>query len=178
MALGRASSIRMASSWEAKTAEDDRVHHSDAGAGQHGDHRLGDHGHVDDQPVSLFQAGGTQRSGKAGDLLLKLAVGNPADDAGDRAVVDQGILLRPPALHVAVQGVVAGVEPAALKPADELPSGDIQDTVPLALPVHGLGRLGPESLRLLQRTAIDRFVGFIHGLVSWLDFLGRNDVDR
>ena len=151
-----------------EAAKDHRVHHADAGAGQHGHHRLGDHGHVDDQTVPLFQAGGPQRSGETGDFLLQFPVGDPPDDAGDRAVVNQGGLLRPPVLHLPVHGVVAGVEPAALEPADELPPGDIEDTVPLAVPMHDLGCLGPEGLRLLQGTAIDGFVGWFHGLVSCL----------
>jgi hypothetical protein len=39
-----------------KAAEHHRVDGPDAGAGQHGDGRLGNHGHVDDDPVALFDA--------------------------------------------------------------------------------------------------------------------------
>jgi hypothetical protein len=49
-----------------EAAEDDGVHRADAGAGEHGDQRLGDHRHVDDDPVALADAVLDQRAGEAG----------------------------------------------------------------------------------------------------------------
>ena len=39
-----------------EAAEDDGMHGADPGAGEHGDHRLRDHRHVDDHPVALADA--------------------------------------------------------------------------------------------------------------------------
>ena len=45
-------------------AEHDRVHGAEPGAGQHGDHGLGNHRHVDDHPVALADAEARKRPGE------------------------------------------------------------------------------------------------------------------
>ena len=49
-----------------------RVDGADARAGQHGVGQLGDHGHVDADPVALAHAVGLQHVGHPGDLVLEL----------------------------------------------------------------------------------------------------------
>ena len=56
-----------------ETAEDHRVDGPQPRAGQHGDQRLGDHRHVDDDPVALLDAERRQRPGEARDLVAQLA---------------------------------------------------------------------------------------------------------
>ena len=58
-----------------EAAEDHRVHGADPGAGQHRDHRLGDHRHVDDDPVALLHAQGAQHPTERRHLRQQLGVG-------------------------------------------------------------------------------------------------------
>jgi hypothetical protein len=59
-----------------EAAEDHGVDGAEAGAGQHGDGRLGDHGHVDDDAVALDHAQVGEGAGAAGDLVQQLGVGD------------------------------------------------------------------------------------------------------
>ena len=65
-----------------EAAEDHRVRGADAGAGQHRDHGLGDHRHVDRDPVAGLDAELGQRVGGLADLVLELGVGDGAGVAG------------------------------------------------------------------------------------------------
>ena len=64
-----------------EAAKDDRVHGSDPGAGQHGDHGLGDHRQVDRDAVAGLDAHVFQDMGHAADVKMQLLVGNRADVA-------------------------------------------------------------------------------------------------
>ena len=79
-----------------EAAEHDRVDRADAGAGQHGDGGLGDHRHVEDDPVALSDAHLLQDGAERRRLVQQLAVGERALRARDRAVVDDRRLLAPP----------------------------------------------------------------------------------
>ncbi len=59
-----------------EAAEDDRVDRADAGAGQHGEDRLRDHRHVEDDAVALLDAEILQHGGERRDLVLQLGVGD------------------------------------------------------------------------------------------------------
>ena len=50
-------------------AEDDGMHCTEPGAGKHGDGRLRDHRHVDDDPVALADAAAPERAGEDGDRV-------------------------------------------------------------------------------------------------------------
>jgi hypothetical protein len=52
------------------TAKDDRVDGAQPRAGQHRLQRLGDHRHVDDDAVALFDALGAQGAGQRRDAVL------------------------------------------------------------------------------------------------------------
>ena len=93
--FGRASSMRIASSFGGEPSEHDRVDGADPGAGQHGDDRLGDHRQVDDDGVALGDTEGDERAGEPRHLVPQLAIGERALHAGDGRVVDQGGLLGP-----------------------------------------------------------------------------------
>jgi len=110
--VGRAQAARFA----AETAKDDGVHHAKAGAGQHGDGQLRNHGHVDGDAVAGLQPGKIAQHGS--DFVhppVEFLVG---DDRGGFALRLRNknqrrfvFVLR----EMAVDAVVAGVDFAADK---------------------------------------------------------------
>ena len=58
-----------------EAAEHDRVDRADAGAGQHGDHRLRHHRHVEDDAVALGDAQVLQHAAERRHLVAQLGVG-------------------------------------------------------------------------------------------------------
>src|SRR5262249_59849453 len=95
-------------------------------------------------------------------LAQELAIGKARHSAGDGAVVNQRELLGAPALDVPVERVVAGVEPAAGKPAIKRRAGFVQDAIPALLPADCLSRFSPEAVAFLKRAAICLFVRWGH----------------
>ena len=138
-----------------EAAEDHGVDGADPGTGQHRDQRLGHHRHVDDDPVTLAGTVLDQGAGEAADKILELGVGDRAPAVGDRAVVDDRGLHAAAGGDVAVDGVVAGVERAAVEPAVEGRLVGIEDALPLAVPVQRFGGLRPELVRVLERAFVD-----------------------
>ena len=61
-----------------ETAEDDGVGRPDARAGEHRDGQLGDHRHVDGDPVALLHAEGAEGVGEPADLVEEVRVGEGA----------------------------------------------------------------------------------------------------
>ncbi len=134
-----------------EAAEDDRVDRAEAGAGEHGHGRLGDHRHVDDDSIALGHALVGQSPREAGDLVEQFCVGDGTDGVGDRRVVDDGGLIAAAVRDMAVDRVVADVELAVGEPAidrririvDGLRRfGDPVDVVPGLLEPEPLGVLG------------------------------------
>ena len=142
-----------------EAAEHHRVDSADPCAGQHRDHGLGDHRHVDDDPVALLDAEVAQHAGEAGDLLQQLGVGVRADGAGDRGVVDQRRLVGTAGDDVPVEGVVAGVEHAAGEPAVERRGVVVEDPLRRRDPVDAGRRVAPEPARVGQAAAVGLEVG-------------------
>ena len=159
-----------------EAAVDDRVDGADPGAGEHRHHRLGDHRHVDDHAVAWSDAHGPQGAGAARYSIPQLRIGDSLDRPRDRAVVDEGDLITAARLDVDVEGVEAGVEPAAREPPVEGCPRVVQDAVPAALPAQVCRGLRPERLAVLERAAVrlgigagghgplrTRCAGFCHG---------------
>ena len=117
-----------------KPAEHDRMDRADAGAGQHRERRLGHHRHVDQHAVALDDAEARQHAGQTRDLVAQLAIGEMPDLPGDRAVPDQRDPLAPTCRDMAVEGIPAGVEPAAGKPAVRRAAGCRRARGPIAAP--------------------------------------------
>ena len=130
-----------------EAAEHDAVRGADPRTGQHGDRQLGDHGHVDRDPVALADAQLAKGVRHLARLGQELGV-------GDRPLVARlalpvvGDLVSQPVGHVAVEAVDADVQLAADEPLGErrLPlerccHGSIQS---IAAPL-----LGPELLEAL-----------------------------
>jgi hypothetical protein len=155
----------------AEPAEDHRVGGADARAGQHGHGQLGDHRHVDGDPVPLAHTQALERVGGLLHVAVQVGVGDGAGVAG-LALPVKGHLVAPAGGHVAVHRVVAHVE----LPADE-PPGErqvpLQDGVPVLEPVEQLGRLaGPEALPVLVRLVVEEGAG---GQAAILEALRRRE---
>ena len=132
-----------------EAAEDHGVRGADAGAGQHRDHGLGDHRHVDRDPVARGHAQVGQRVGGLGDEVLQLGVGDGTSVTDGLADEVQRDLVAAAGLDVAVDAVVGGVELAADVPLREGRVRPVEDLVPLLGPGQPLGLLGPEALAVL-----------------------------
>ena len=135
-------------------AEDDRVHGPDPRAGEHGNDRLGDHRHVDDDPVAMPHALRRKCSREAGNRVAQLTVGECGLPVGDGRVVDQRGLIGAATVDMAVDRVEARVHEAAREPAVHRRPRIVQHALPGLEPVDQLGCLGPECLGVLERPAV------------------------
>ena len=130
-------------------AEDHGVRCADPGAGQHRDDRLGDHRHVDRDPVAGLDAEVGQRVGRLADLVLQLGVGEVAGVVLGLADPVEGHPVAVALLDVPVDAVVRRVELAADVPLRERGVVPVEHPVPLGVPAQPLGLLGPEGLAIL-----------------------------
>ena len=121
-------------------AEHDRVGGADPGAGQQGHRQLGDHRHVDGDPVALLDAEALQRVGEALHLGQQVGVGDRAGVARLALPVERD-LVAPARLDVAVEAVAGDVERAADEPLGE-GQVPLEDRVPLAGPSRAGRRPG------------------------------------
>ncbi len=139
-----------------ESAEHDGVRRSDPRARQHGHGQLGDHAHVDGDPVALADPERLQRVREPADLLVQLAVRERALLAG-LALPVVGDLLAASGAQVAVQAVVGHVQ---LPPQEPLHPGRVPlaDRAPALEPVQPLRLLGPERLRVGGGVLVDRVV--------------------
>src|SRR5512142_551201 len=101
-----------------------------ARAGEHGDYRLRDHRHVNDDGVTLLYTQVRQCSGEAGDQVEEFPVRDLLDRVRDGAVVDDRSLVSPAEHRVPVDGIEAGVQLGAGKPAVEGLVRVVKDLVP------------------------------------------------
>ena len=131
-------------------AEDHGVRGADAGAGQHRDHGLGDHRHVDRDPVAGGHAHVGQCVGGLADQVLQLGVGDGAGVTDGLADEVDGDLVAAAGLDVAVHAVVGGVELAADVPLRERRVGPVEDLGEGLGPGQALRLLGPEALAVLR----------------------------
>ena len=103
---------------------------ADAGAGQHGDDPLGDQRHVEDHAVPLAGAQALEGVGEAVHLAVEAVVG-----VGLLVAVlphpEDGRLVAPLAVHVAVEQAHGGVETPAHEP---LVARGIEDQHPVSPP--------------------------------------------
>ena len=74
--FGFASSMRVASSFGGEAAEHHRMDRADAGAGEHADHRLRDHRHVEDDPVALATPRSWSTAPRVATSSLQLRIGD------------------------------------------------------------------------------------------------------
>gem|GEM_PF-4022129 len=136
--------------------EDHGVHRPDAGAGEHGDGRLGDHGEVDGDPVALPHPQALKDVGELLHLTPEVMVGE--DPLLPRLPLpDNGRLVAPPGLHVPVQGVVGEV---GLSPHEPFGVGQVpfQDLLPGLKPVELRGHPSPEPLGVADALLVKALV--------------------
>ena len=133
-----------------EAAEDDRVHGADARAGEHRDHRLGHHRHVEDDGVALADAECDQGAGETRDAVAQAPVGIGRGGTGHRAVVDQRRDVGAAPLDVPIEAVEAGVQHAAREPAVERRLRSVEDPLRRADPVDAVGGSPPELLGALD----------------------------
>ena len=133
-----------------------------AGAGEHGDQRLRDHRHVDDDTVPALYAAVTKGSREPRHLFQELRVRQPARRAGDRAVIDDRKRIAAACQNVAIDGVVTRVEGTAHEPARRRAGGPVQDLVPPLGPLNGRRGLAPECLWPKDRFLVSLLVRSAH----------------
>ncbi len=140
----------------AESAENDGMDGADAGAGEHGDGQLGDHGHVDGDPVALLDPQALQDVCELVHVPVEVPVGEGPLVPG-LALPDYGRLVPGVRRNMAVKAVVARVEPP---PDEPLGKGRVplEDPVPLLEPVELSRLLGPEGLPVPFRRLIDRLI--------------------
>ena len=149
-----------------KTAEHHRVNGADARAGQHGEHRLRHHRHVENDPVALLHAEVAQHAAEHLGLGQQPVIGDGAFLPGERRVVDDRRLLAAPGIDMAVDGVEAGVADAADEPAAVDAGVRIEHGFGLFDPVDGGGRFAPKTLRIALPARVDFVIAArpgIHG---------------
>ena len=154
-----------------EAAEDHGVRRPDPGAGQHRDHGLEDHRHVDGDPVALLDAELGERVGGLADLVLQLGVRHRAGVVVGLAHPVQRDPVTEAVLDVPVEAVVRRVDGAADEPLRERRVRPVQHLVPLGVPVQPLGLLGPERLavRVGPRVRLFLDVGVRRELVGRLE---------
>ena len=140
-----------------EATKDDGVDGADAGTGEHGHRRLGDHGQIDADPVTLLDALGLEDIGQFADVGVQFAIGDLLVDVGIVGLPDDGDLIAT-AVQVPVQAVVGDVELATLEPLDIEVVGVVAVVHHL---IEGLAPgdelvclLGPEAIGIIDRPLV------------------------
>jgi len=129
-----------AASFAAEAAEDDGVDDAEAGAGEHGDGQLGDHGHVDGDAVAGFEFGEiAEHGGNFVHTFVELLIGDHygwfvfrfGDENQSGFVLVFG--------EMAVNAIVAGVEFPADEPFPERRIGSVEGFAPGLVPIEETG---------------------------------------
>ena len=152
-----------AASLAAEAPKHNRVNHSQAGAGQHGDRQLGNHRHMNGDAVSALQAAEiAQQRREFIHSHIEFAIGDGYGRFGFRLrYKDQsGFVLV--LGEVPVHAVVRGVDLAAHEPLPERRIAGVKRGVPVLVPAQQIGVL-PEALReiLLTEALEDARIGQI-----------------
>ena len=148
-----------------ESAEDDRMNRAEPRAREHGDDGLRNHRHVDDRGIAATEPEASESSGEAGDAIPQVAVGETGNRPGDGAVVDQRDRIAAPLVDMAIESVVAGVEPASDEPAIERCVGLVENLLVRMVPHDSLRGARPELFRVLDALAVNGFV-IRHGISS------------
>ena len=119
---------------------------SNAGAGQHGDGGLWNHGHVEGHQIALANPKGLQGIGGLADLLMQFAVGERAHVTW-LTLPNQSCLFSPGTIEVTIQAVVGEVGGAPLKPLGKGRICPIEHGVKRLEPVQVLaGLIAPKAI--------------------------------
>ncbi|CEG10123.1 hypothetical protein BN961_03558 [Afipia felis] len=164
-----------------EAAEHHRMDRADARAGEDRIRRLRDHRQIDGDAVALLDVAQPQDVGHLADFVVQLAIGDVARFRRIVALPDDGGLVAA-LLQMPVDAVVGGVENTILEPFDrdlaEFERGVLHLGERLD-PVHPLGRLAPEPVRVLDRARVHVVVLCLIDIGAfgplwrdWMDSLG------
>jgi hypothetical protein len=131
------------------------MHRTDAGTGQHGDHRLRNHRHVEDDAVALLDPEVAQNRGQHLHLRQQPIIRDDALGAGQRRIVDDGGLAAAPAVDMPIDRVPTGVADRARKPAAVNPRLRIEHLAGGLDPIDVLRGVRPEAVRVALPARID-----------------------
>ncbi len=150
-----------------KATKHHRMDGPQACTGQHGKGGLGDHGHVNQDPIALLHALGHQDRGHALHLGVQLAKAVGLLDVGFGGDKDQRVLVGA-VFEVPVHRVVAQVGQATLKPAGKRRVVVVADPVKRFVPIDELGLFGPEGIAVFDGAAVEVGVGLAVVLMGCL----------
>ncbi len=131
---------------------------SEPGAGQHRNDRLGNHRHIDGDPVARFEPEFGQIVCGAGNFGEEVGVGNVAGVARFALPMD-GDLVAVPVEHMAIHAVVGDIELAVDEPLRDGRVTPVEHPRPGLLPVQAIGLFGPERVAIGRGPLIQRRVG-------------------
>ena len=137
-----------------ESTENNRVHRTNSGAGQHGIQRFGYHRHVDHNAVTLGDTSGSQHTSQSRDPVLEFGKGNCDFAVCDRTVMDDRCLIATPGLYVTVHRVVTGVGFGIREPSEQRCSAVIQNLLWFFRPIDVFCRLGPEGFGVFLPTGV------------------------
>ena len=129
---------------------------TDAGASKHGEARLNDHGHIDDDTVTcahaelLFQNGG-----EAARLVQNFFIGPCALFASVHTVLIEADTIAMAGLDVPVEAVVREVCLSIWEPPVQVLVGHVDHSLWLLEPVDIAGLLGPELVSVIDGSSED-----------------------
>ncbi len=141
-----------------ESAEDDRMHGADSGAGEKSNGQFRHHAHIDGDAIAFFYAHAAQNIGEALDLIEQLLKSKPANLTGF-ALPQDGRFAAAAALHLQIETVVGQVHFAADEPLRPrlVP---FQNLRPRLEPMQFIRRRCPEFFRILNRTLVQGLVIF------------------
>ena len=134
-----------------KSSKHHRVNGADAGASEHCDHRFRDHRHIDDDAITPPDTKPPQRAAQARRAVPQLHERDVLCAARHGTVIDEGGLVRTPAVNVPVDGVVAGVQHPAGKPPVKWRPRVVENLVPRLHPSQRGRGFRPELFAMLPR---------------------------
>src|SRR6185369_16987750 len=151
---------------------------ADAGAGEHGNRRLGDHRQVNGDASAFLDAARFQHIGEAANFGVQLLVGELFVVLRIVALPQDGGLVTT-LRKMAVDAVVTDVQRSILEPFDRYVArviGAVLDLAEWLDPVDTLGLLAPETVRILDGARVHFLVlGLVH--VGAFSPIGRNVID-
>ena len=127
---------------------------ADAGAGQHGKGRFGNHGHVDQDPVAFLYAQLFQNGSHPLHFRVQLAEGIHLLLIGLGGDENQRCLLCA-ILKMPVHGVVAQIGGATYEPLGKWWVAVIANLLGRSLPVDKLRLLRPKAIAFSERAAVE-----------------------
>ena len=144
-----------------ESPEHHAVHRTEAGAGEHGDQRLGDHGHVQQHPVALRHIELPQHARAQSHRIPQLPVTEMGLGARHRGVINQRRAFAVAGGDMHIQRQIGGVEYPVGKPARH-PQGIGGKSGPgLGKPVQTPGLFEPIGFRI--RCADRDVLAVVHG---------------